>query len=165
MADEHSFDIACVIDMQEVLNAVNQAMKEITQRFDFKGSKSNIELDKGKGIITILSDDEFKLKSVVDILQSKMVKRGVSLKALIFDKVEQASGNTVRQILNIQQGVSQEKAKEIVRTIKDSKIKVTPEIQKEQIRVRSPKIDNLQEIMTLLKQKDFGIYIEFTNYR
>lgn len=165
MADEHSFDISCEVDMQEVLNAVNQATKEISQRFDFKGSKSTIELDKAKGIITLASDDEFKLKSVVDILQSKLVKRGVALKALSYGKVEQASGNTVRQVITLQQGIPQEKAKEIVKLIKDMKLKVSAEIQKDQVRVRAKKIDDLQAIIAQFKDRDFGIHIQFTNYR
>jgi uncharacterized protein YajQ (UPF0234 family) len=151
--------------MQEVLNAVNQAEKEIGQRFDFKGSKSSIELDKGKAIITLVSDDEFKLKSVIEILQSKLVKRSVSLKALTYGKIEQAAGSTVRQIITLQQGIPQEKAKEIVRIIKDTKLKVNAEIQKDQVRVRGKKIDDLQTLMALIKGKDLGIHLQFTNYR
>ena len=165
MADEHTFDIACELDMQEVLNAVTQAVKEIGQRFDFKGSKSSIELDKGKAIITLASDDEFKLKSVIDILQSKLVKRSVALKALSYGKIEQAAGSTVRQVVTLQQGIPQEKAKEIVRIIKDTKMKVNAEIQKDQVRVRGKKIDDLQALMALIKGKDFGIHLQFTNYR
>ena len=165
MADEHTFDITCELDMQEVLNAVTQALKEIGQRFDFKGSKSNIELDKGKHIITLTSDDEFKLKSVLDILQSKLVKRGVALKALDYGKIEQAAGSTVRQAVTLQQGIPQEKAKEIVKIIKETKMKVNVEIQKDQVRVRAKKIDDLQAVMALLKEKDLGIHIQFTNYR
>ncbi len=165
MADEHSFDIICEVNMQEVTNSINQAMKEIGQRFDFKGSKSNIELDKGKGTITLISDDEIKLKSVIDILQSKLVKRGISLKALNYGKVEQASGNTVRQVITIQQGIPQDKAKEIIKFIKDTKLKVSAEIQKDQVRVRGKKIDDLQAIISKLKEKDFGIHIQFANYR
>jgi len=165
MADEHSFDIICEVDMQEVTNAVNQAMKEIGQRFDFKGSKSNIELDKGKSTITLVSDDEQKLKSVIDILQSKLVKRGVALKALNYGKVDLAAGNTVRQAITLQQGIPQEKAKEIVKLIKDTKLKISAEIQKDQVRVRSKKIDDLQTIIAMLKEKDFGIYLQFANYR
>jgi uncharacterized protein YajQ (UPF0234 family) len=165
MADEHSFDITCEVDMQEVLNATNQATKEISQRFDFKGSKSTIELDKSKGIITVVSDDEYKLKSVLDILQSKLIKRGIALKALSYGKVEQAGGNTVRQVITLQQGIPQEKSKEIVKLIKDMKLKVTAEIQKDQVRVRAKKIDDLQTIIAKLKEKDFGIHIQFANYR
>lgn len=165
MADEHSFDIVCEVNMQEVLNAVDQAMKEIGQRFDFKGSKSSLELDKGKGVITLISDDELKLKSVIDILQSKLVKRGVSLKALNYGKIEQAAGNTVRQVVTLQQGIPQEKAKEMVKLIKDMKLKVNAEIQKDQVRVKAKKIDDLQTIIAKLKEKDFGIHIQVSNYR
>jgi uncharacterized protein YajQ (UPF0234 family) len=165
MADEHTFDIACELDMQEVLNAVTQAEKEIGQRFDFKGSKSSIELDKGKALITLVSDDEFKLKSVIDILQSKLVKRGISLKALTYGKIEQAAGSTVRQVITLQQGIPQDKAKEIVKIIKDTKLKVNAEIQKDQVRVRGKKIDDLQTLMALIKEKDLGIHLQFTNYR
>ncbi|MDA8214458.1 MAG: YajQ family cyclic di-GMP-binding protein, partial [Nitrospiraceae bacterium] len=164
MAEEHSFDVVCEVDMQEVSNAVNQAMKEIGQRFDFKGSKSNIELDKGKGTITLLSDDEQKLKSVIDILQSKSVKRGIALKALNYGKVEPAAGNTVRQIITLQQGIPQEKAKEMVKLIKDMKLKVNAEIQKDQVRVKAKNIDDLQTIIAKLKEKDFGIHLQFANY-
>lgn len=165
MAEEHSFDIVCNVDMQEVLNAVNQAMKEIGQRFDFKGSKSSIELDKGNGLINLVSDDEFKLKSVIDILQSKLVKRGVSLKALSYGKVEQAAGSTVKQAITLQQGIPQEKAKDIVKLIKDMKAKVSPEIQKDQVRVKAKNKDDLQAVIAKIKEKDFGIHLEFTNYR
>ncbi len=165
MADEHSFDIVSKVDLQEVLNSVQQAMREIGQRFDFKGSKSTIELNKEKHEITLVSDDEVKLKSVTDILQTKLVKRGISLKALIYGKVEQASGGTVRQIITLQQGIPVEKAKEIVKMIKDTKSKVQSEIQKDQVRVRAKKIDDLQAIINLVKEKDLGIHIEFINYR
>lgn len=165
MADEHSFDIVSKVDLQEVLNAVQQAVKEIQQRFDFKGSKSSIDLQKEKNEITVISDDEMKLKSVLDILQTKLVKRAVSLKALQYGKIEQASGNTVRQVITLQQGIPVEKAKEIVKLIKDSKIKAQAEIQKDQVRVRAKKIDDLQSIITLLKGKDLGIHTEFINYR
>lgn len=165
MADEHFFDVVCQIDLQEVSNAVNQAMKEIEQRFDFKGSKSGIELDKGKAILTLTSDDETKLKSVIDILQSKLVKRSISLKALAYGKIEQAAGSTVRQVVTLQQGIPQDKAKEMAKLIKDLKLKVSAEIQKDQVRVRAKKIDDLQTIIGKLKEKDFGIHLQFTNYR
>ena len=165
MADEHFFDVVCNVDLQEVSNAVNQAMKEIQQRFDFKGSKSSIELDKGKAVITLISDDETKLKSVIDILQSKLVKRSISLKALSYGKLEQAAGSTVRQVVTLQQGIPQDKAKEMVKLIKDLKLKVNAEIQKDQVRVRGKKIDDLQTIIAKLKEKDFGIALQFTNYR
>ena len=165
MAEAHSFDIVCVVDMQEVDNAVNQAMKEIGQRFDFKGSKSNINIDNDKGVVTVISDDEQKIKSVIDILQSKLVRRGISLKALSYGKVEPAAGDTVKQVITLQQGIPQDKAKEIVKFIKNTKIKVTSEIQKEQVRVKGKKIDDLQAIMSRVKEKDFGIHLQFTNYR
>ena len=137
MADEHSFDIVSKVDMQEVLNSVQQATKEISQRFDFKASKSSIEFNKDKAEITVISDDEQKMKSVIDILQSKFAKRGVSLKSLVYGKVEQAAGGTARQVITLQQGIVQEKAKEIVKILKDSKMKVQAEIQKDQVRVRA----------------------------
>jgi hypothetical protein len=165
MAQEHSFDIISKVDLQEVSNAVQQAMKEIGQRFDFRGSKSSIELDKSSNEIRVVSDDEYKLKSVIDILKEKLVKRKVSLKALIYEKVESALSGTVRQIMKLQQGISTEKAKEIVKTIKDTKLKVNSEIQSDQVRIRAKKIDDLQSIMKLLKEKDFGIHMEFVNYR
>ncbi len=165
MAEESSFDIVCEVDLQEVSNAVVQAMKEIGQRFDFKGSKSSIELDKGKAVITLISDDEPKLRSVIDILQSKLIKRGISLKALVYGKLEQAAGGTVRQLVTLQQGIPQDKAKEIVKIIKDTKLKVNAEIQKDQVRVKGKKIDDLQAIIAKLKERDFGIHVQFTNYR
>ncbi|PNX52153.1 MAG: YajQ family cyclic di-GMP-binding protein [Thermoplasmata archaeon M9B2D] len=165
MADEHAFDIVCKVDLQEVSNAVVQATKEMGQRFDFRGSKSSIELDKGNASLTVLSDDEVKLKSVLDILQGKLVKRSVPLKALQYGKVEQASGNTVRQIITLQQGITQDKSKEIVKVIKGMKLKVNAEIQKDQVRVRGKNIDDLQSVIAKLKQEDFGIELQYANYR
>ncbi len=165
MADEHSFDIVSKVDMQEVLNAVQQALKEISQRFDFKGSKSNIELNKEKAEITLTSDDDYKLTALTEILKNKFVKRNVSLKALSFGKVDKAAGDTVRQMLNLQQGISTERAKEIVKLIKDTKMKVQAEIQKDQVRVRAKKIDDLQSVIQMLKGKDFDFHIDFINYR
>jgi uncharacterized protein YajQ (UPF0234 family) len=151
--------------VQEVSNAVQQAMKEIGQRFDFRGSKSNIELDSGKNEILIVSDDEYKLKSVIDILQSKLIKRKVPLKALNYGKIESALSGTVKQLITLQQGIPTEKAREIVKIIKNTKFKVQSEIQKDQLRVRAKKIDDLQLVINLLKEKDLGIHIEFMNYR
>jgi len=165
MAEEHSFDIVSRIDLQEVSNAVQQALKEMGQRFDFKGSKSNIEFDRDKKEILILSDDEYKLKSVIDILQGKFVKRKVPLKSLTYGKIESALSGTVRQLIQLQQGISPEKAKEIVKIIKDTKLKAHPEIQKDQVRVRAKNIDDLQSVIRILKEKDLGIHIEFANYR
>ena len=162
---EHSFDVVSKVDLQEVSNAIQQAMKEIGQRFDFRGSKSNIDLDKGKNEILIVSDDEYKLRSVNDIFQSKLIKRQVPLKALNYGKIEDAASGTVRQIVSLQQGIPTEKGKEIVKIIKNSKLKVQSEIQKDQLRVRAKKIDDLQAAITLLKEKDLGIHVEFMNYR
>ena len=162
---ENSFDIVSRVDMQEVTNAVQQAMKEIKQRFDFRGSKSNIELDHGKNEIAIVSDDEYKLKSVVDVLQGKLIKRKVPLESLNYGKIESALSGTVKQSVSIQQGIPTEKSKEIVKMIKSSKLKVQSEIQKDQLRVRAKKIDDLQSVMQLLKEKELGIHIDFVNYR
>lgn len=163
MAAENSFDVVSKIDMAEVTNAVTQAMKEIGQRFDFKGSKSNITQE--KDALVILSDDEYKLKSVIDILQGKLVKRGVPVKNLSYGKVESALSGMVRQRLTLQQGISTEKAKEIVRAIKETKIKVQASIQAEQVRVSGKDRDNLQTVIQLLKGKDFGVELQFENYR
>ncbi len=165
MADEHSFDIVSRVDLQEVSNAVQQAVKEVGQRFDFKGSKTGIELDKDKSEIILISDDEYKLKSVIEILKNKLVKRNVPLKTLLFGKIEKAAGETVRQTLTLQQGISAERAKEIVKLIKDTKIKAQAEIQKDQVRVRAKKIDDLQSVIAMLKSKEFDYNIEFINYR
>lgn len=150
--------------MQEVSNAIQNALKEIHTRFDLKDSKSNIEIE-GKDAIILSSADEYKLKAVNDILQSKLVKRGVAIKALTYGTVEAASGATVRQKVTMQQGIPVEKAKEIVKVIKDSKKKVQASIQADTVRVSGKDRDSLQEIIALLKQKDFGIDMQFTNYR
>ncbi len=163
MAAENSFDIVSKIDMAEVTNAVSQALKEIGQRFDFKGSKSNITQE--KDALVIVSDDEYKLKSVIDILQTKLVKRGVPLKNLSFGKVEPAQGGTVRQRVALQQGIPTEKAKEVVKAIKDTKIKVQASIQADQVRVAGKNRDDLQSIIQMLKGREFGIELQFTNYR
>lgn len=165
MSKENSFDIVSVIEIQEVVNAVNQAMMEIRQRFDFKGSKSDIKLEEKDKKIVLISDDEHKMKSVTDILQSKLIKRGVSLKSLIYGKVEPAAGGTVRQVITLQQGIPVEKAKEIVKVIKDTKLKIQSQIQNDQIRVFGKSKDDLQSIMGLLRGKDLGIDLQFINYR
>jgi len=163
MAAENSFDVVSKINMSEVTNAVTQTLKEISQRFDFKGSKSNITQEK-EGLV-IVSDDEYKLKSVIDILQNKLVKRGVPIKNVSYGKVEAALSGTVRQRLTLQQGIPTDKAKEIVKSIKDSKIKVQASIQADQVRVSSKSRDDLQSVITLLKGKDFGLELQFDNYR
>jgi hypothetical protein len=165
MADEHSFDIVSRVDMQEVSNAVQQAVKEISQRFDFKGSKSSIDLSKEKAEITLVADDDYKLKSLTEILKAKLVKRNVSLKTLSFGNIEKAAGDTIRQVVSLQQGLSPERAKDITKLIKETKLKVQAEIQKDQVRVRAKKIDDLQAVINMLKEKDFDFHIEYINYR
>ncbi len=159
-----SFDIVSKVDMQEVDNAVNQAIKEMSQRYDFKGSKSEIKWEK-KEEITIIGDDDNKLKSVIDMLETRLVKRGISIKSLDFGKVEEASGGIKRQVIKIKQGIETEKAKEINRLIKDLKLKVQPQIMDDQIRVTGKKIDDLQEAIQTLKAKDLGIPLQFVNMR
>jgi uncharacterized protein YajQ (UPF0234 family) len=163
MASENSFDIVSKIDMAEVTNAVSQALKEIGQRFDFKGSKSNITQE--KDALVVISDDDYKLKSVIDILQTKLVKRGVPIKNLTYGKVEAALSGTVRQKLTLQQGIPTDKAKEVVKAIKDSKIRVQASIQADQVRVTGKNRDDLQAVIQLLKGKEFHIELQFTNYR
>ncbi|GFO63004.1 YajQ family cyclic di-GMP-binding protein [Geomonas paludis] len=158
-----SFDIVSKVDMQEVDNAINQTVKEIGQRYDFKGSKSEVTLEKES--IKVLSEDDFKLKAVIDILQSKFVKRNISPKALQYGKVEQASGSMVRQIITLQVGISKEKAKEIGAVIKETKLKVQSQIQDDQIRVTGKNIDDLQEVIRILKGKDLDIDMQFVNFR
>ncbi len=163
MAADSSFDVVSELDMQEVKNAVEQAAKELSQRFDFKGSASAISLD-DKGI-TLISDDEGKLKSVVKVLEERIVKRGISIKALDYGPVEPAANATVRQVVTLQQGIPSDKAKQIVKAIKEKKMKVQAAIQGEQVRVSGKKRDDLQAVMALLKDKDFGLPLQFQNYR
>ncbi len=159
-----SFDIVSKVNVQEVDNAVNQAQKEMQQRYDFKGSKSEIKWDK-KEEMTLVGDDDGKLRSVNDILQGKLVKRGVSLKAIEYGKVEDASGSMKRQVLKLRQGIPTEKGKEIVKIIKEAKLKVQSQIQDDQVRVSGKKIDDLQEVIQLLKSKDLDIDLQFVNMR
>ena len=161
---DNSFDIVSKIDLQEVSNAIQQALKEIHTRFDLKDSKSTIELE-GKEAIVLHSIDEFKLKAVNDIFQQKLVKRGVPLKGLTYGAVESAAGSTAKQRITMQQGIPIEKAREIVKTIKDTKKKVNASIQGDLVRVGGKDRDTLQEIMAVLRQRDFGIDMQFTNYR
>ena len=163
MAADNSFDIVCKVDMQEVTNALDQTRREVDTRYDLKGSKNEIKLEKTDLIIT--SADEMKMKAVVDILQSKLHKRGVPLKALTYGDVEPAAGSTFRQKIGLQQGIPIDKAKEIVRLIKDTKLKVQASIQEDQVRVTGKSKDDLQSIMALLRGKDLGIALQFTNYR
>ena len=161
---ENSFDVVSKVDLQEVSNAIQNALKEVHTRFDLKDSKSDIQLE-GKDTIVLSSVDEYKLKAVNDILQGKLVKRGVPLKALTYGVVEPAAGSTVRQKISMQQGIPAEKAKEIVKVIKDSKKKVQASIQGDSVRVSGKDRDTLQEIIALLRGRDFGIDMQFTNYR
>ena len=163
MAD-NSFDIVSKVDLQEVSNAIQNALKEIHTRFDLKDTKSNIALE-GKEELVLSSSDEYKLKAVNDILQAKLVKRGVPLKALNYGTVEPAAGSTVRQKITMQQGIPVEKAREIVKKIKDSKKRVQASIQGDSVRVSGKDRDTLQEIIAMLRQSDFGIDMQFTNYR
>lgn len=158
-----SFDIVSKVDMQEVDNAVTQASKEISQRYDFKGSKSSITPEKDS--VKVLADDDYKLKAVIDVLQSKFMKRNISIKALQYGKVEQASGGMVRQIITVQQGISKEKGKEIIAAIKEAKLKVQAQIQDEQVRVTGKNRDDLQEAIATLKGKDLDVEMQFTNFR
>jgi uncharacterized protein YajQ (UPF0234 family) len=163
MAAENSFDVACKIDMQEVTNAIDQARRDIATRYDLKGAKNEIEIEKMD--ITISSTDDMKVKAVLDILQSKLHRRGIDLKALTINDPEQAGGGLVRQKITLQDGVPMEKAKEIVRLIKDSKIRVQASIQEKQVRVAGKNRDDLQAVIALLKGKDLGVALQFTNYR
>ena len=163
MAAENSFDIACKVDMQEVANAVNQAKREIETRYDLKGAKNEITQEKMDLVLT--SGDEMKLKAVLDILQSKLHRRGVDLKALTIGDPESAAGGTLKQKVTLQDGIPMEKAKEIVRLIKDSKIKVQASIQEKQVRVSGKNRDDLQAAIGLVKGKDLGVALQFTNYR
>ena len=163
MAD-NSFDVVSKVDTQEVTNAVQQALKEIHQRFDLKNSKSDIQIE-GKDALVLTSADDYKLKAVNEVLQQKLVKRGVSLKALSYGAIEPAAGSTVRQRVTMQQGIPVEKAREIVRVIKDSKKKVQASIQGDFVRISGKDRDTLQQIIALLKSSDFGIDMQFTNYR
>lgn len=163
MASESSFDIVSKVDMQELLNAVQQAEREIETRFDFKGSKSSIQIEKED--LVVASEDDYKLKSVVDILQGKMVKRGVPIKNLDYGKIEPASGATVRQRIKLKQGIDQDTAKKINILIRDSKLKVKSQTQGDQIRVTGKSRDDLQAVMQLLRGADLGVELQFTNYR
>ena len=161
---DNTFDVVSKIDLQEVSNAIQQATKEVTTRFDLKDSKSSIAIE-GKDAIILHSADEYKLKAVNDILQQKLVKRGVSLKGLTYGAVEPAAGGTAKQKITIQQGIAVEKAREIVKLIKDSKKKVQASIQGDLVRVSGKDRDTLQEIIAMLRAKDFGIDLKFENYR
>ena len=163
MAAENSFDIVCKVDMQEVTNALDQTRREVDTRYDLKGAKNELKLEKQE--ITLLSSDDMKLKAVVDILQSKLHKRGIPLKALTYGDVEDAAGGAKRQKITLQQGIPIDKAKEIVRLVKDSKIKVQASINEDKVRVAGKNRDDLQKVIALIREKDFGIAVSFDNYR
>lgn len=167
MAKDASFDVVSEVDVQEVRNAVDQAGREIAQRFDFKNTGSSIDLSEegGDPVITLRSNTEQKVKDVLKVLEEKFVKRKVSLKTLQRGEIEAAGGGTSRQQLKINQGISTEKAKEIVKTIKDMKVKAQASVQGDQVRVSSKSRDTLQDVMAALREKDFGIPLQFTNYR
>ena len=166
MAANPSFDVSTGADLQEVDNAVNQAVKEIGQRYDFKGTHCTIQFERDKAAIKLAADDDFRLKALVDVLQTKMVKRGVPVRNLKFGDPEQATGSSVRQTIDLKQGIDQETAKRIVKGIKDRGLKkVQASIQGEEIRVSSPSKDELQEVMAYLRAQDFGLELKFGNYR
>ena len=164
MAQDNSFDIVSKVDIQEVRNAIDQAIKEIRQRFDLKDSHSEVNLE-GNDTIQLASVNEYKLEAVKDILSQKLVKRGVSLKNLTYGKLEPAAGQSVKQKITLQQGIPAEKAKEIVRLVKDAKKKAQVSIQGDTVRVSSKDRDELQSIIALLRAKDLGLDLQFTNYR
>ena len=165
MASQHSFDIVSNIDMQEVDNAFHQTQKEMQTRYDFKGSKSTIELKQKERQIVIHADDDFKRKAIVDMLQTKLIKRGVSIKALQYGTVEDASGGTQRQTITLQSGIETDNARMIVKMIKDTKRKVQAAIQDDQVRVTGAKIDDLQATMQMIREADLSFDVQFVNYR
>jgi uncharacterized protein YajQ (UPF0234 family) len=162
---DNSFDIVSKVEIPEVVNAIQQATKEVIQRYDLKDSKSTIDLNEKELTITLTSSGDFQIKAVLEILQSKLVKRQVPLKAFTYGNIQPAAGTRVRQEITMQQGIASEKAKEIVKVIKDSKKKAQAAIQGDLVRVSAKDRDTLQEVIALLKSKDFGIDMQFTNYR
>jgi len=163
MPKDNSFDIVSEVDLQEVDNAVNQTRKEMSQRYDFKGSKSVLTLEDES--IKITTEDEYKLRSIVDILQTKAIKRGVPLRAFQYGKVAEAAGGMVRQEVIIQRGISKEKGKDVVAAVKQLKLKVQAQMMEDRVRVTGKNRDDLQAVIQGLKEKDFGIELQFTNYR
>ena len=162
---QNSFDIVSRVEMPELHNAINQTMKEVRTRYDLKGTKSSIELNEKESTVIIASEDDFKLKSVVDVLESKLIKRKVPLKALTFGPVEPAAGSSVRQVITLQSGIPIEKAREMVKKIKQAKKKVQASIQGDLVRITGKNRDDLQDVIAMLKDTDFGIDFHFTNYR
>jgi uncharacterized protein YajQ (UPF0234 family) len=161
-----SFDVTSKVDLQEVDNAVNQARKEVSQRYDFKGSKAAIDFDRTEGTLTLTADDEFKLQALWEVLETRMVRRKVPLKNLKRGEIEHGANDTVRRVITLQQGVPIEAGREIVKFLKDRKLrKVQPAIQGDQLRISSPSRDELQSVMALLREEDFGVELQFGNYR
>ena len=165
MASTYSFDVTSNIEMPEVENAVNQARKEIAQRFDFKGSSAAIDLDQKASTLTLTAEDNFKLESVWDVLQTRLIKRNVPVKNMKREDIQPAAGSTVKQVITLQQGIPSDAAKEIVKHLKDLKRKVQAQIQADQVRVTSSSKDELQDAMQALRAKDFGVSLQFGNYR
>ncbi len=165
MASSYSFDIVSEIDLQEADNAVNQALKEIQQRYDFKGSNSTITLDKKNNAIQLESDSDYRLKQVIDVLESKLIKRGIALKSLTYGTIEQGSHGSVRQSVTLQSGIDKENAKKVTKLIKDQGLKVQATIQDEQVRVTGKSKDDLQTVMQALREADLPFDMQFTNYR
>jgi uncharacterized protein YajQ (UPF0234 family) len=166
MAQASSFDVTTGVDLQEVDNAINQAQKEIAQRYDFKGSKASIDFQRTPGKIILVADDDYKMRALFDILQSKLIKRGVPVKNLELGEVKPAGGDTVRREITLKMSLDGDTAKKVVAAIKDAKMKkITAAIQGEQVRVSSASKDDLQAVMSLLRSQDFGVELKFGNYR
>ena len=166
MAQAASFDITSTIDLQEVDNAVNQARKEVAQRYDFKGSRAAVDLNRAENTLTLTADDEFKMTALWEIVQTRLIRRGVPVKNLTPGEIERAANDTVRRVVTLQQGIPTEAAKDIVKFLKDRKLKkVTAAIQADQVRVSSPSKDELQDAMRVLREQDFGVALQFGNYR
>jgi cyclic-di-GMP-binding protein len=165
MAETFSFDIVSEVHLQEVDNAVNQARKEIVQRYDFKGSRSTIDLDTGEKTLTLVSDDDFRMKALVDILQNKLIRRGVPLKAVAFGPLEPAAGGTVRQVLTLRVGIDKDNARRIIKMIKDTKLRVQAQIMDDQIRVTGKSKDDLQSVIALIRNAELDFAVQFRNYR
>jgi cyclic-di-GMP-binding protein len=161
-----SFDVTSLVDLQEVDNAVNQARKEIGQRYDFKNSKASIDFDRGEGTLTLAADDEFKMQALWEVLETRLVRRKVPLKNMKRGEIERGANDTVRRLVTLQQGIPTEAGREIVKFLKDRKLKkVQPAIQGDQLRISSPSRDELQGVMALLREQDFGVELQFGNYR
>ena len=166
MADQSSFDVTSNVDLQEVDNALNQARKEVAQRYDFKGSKASIEFDPKESKLVLVADDDFKLNALWEILQTRLTRRNVPVKNMTRGTIQPAANTTVRQEISLQQGIPSEKAKDIIKFIKDAKLKkVQASIQGDQLRITSPSKDELQEVMRVLREQDFGVALQFGNYR